>query len=131
MVSIWNKRRRKRLKTKEPTEREIHEAVIDHWRNFGLPGTLVATIPNQMAFGQPGLTKGLPDLMIVIPGGGIKFIELKTKTGRLSKAQKEIHATLIAAGVDLAVTRGRDEPIEYLEYWGVVHRRAARVIKTY
>lgn len=106
------------------TEAQIHKAVIAHWKACGLPDTLVATIPNMGAMGQHGLTKGLPDLMVIGHFPGVGFIELKREGGRLSEAQKAFQALCRTLGVQHAVTYGRDEPIKVLEDWQVV--RAAR-----
>jgi hypothetical protein len=101
-------------------EAEIHKAVMDHWRKLGLPGTLVSTIPNAGAFGQAGLTKGLPDLMILAPGLPVGFIELKTTKGAASEHQLAFAAKCIALKIPIAITYGRDEPIRILEEWNVV-----------
>jgi hypothetical protein len=101
-------------------EAEIHKAVMDHWRKLGLPGTLVSTIPNAGAFGQAGLTKGLPDLMILAPGLPVGFIELKTENGKASVHQKEFRLKCITLGIPMVITHGRDEPIRILEEWNVV-----------
>jgi hypothetical protein len=108
-----------------PSEKAIQAAVLDHWRALGLPGTLVAAIPNAHPFGQPGLTPGLFDLLVVAPGLPVAFIELKTEPGRLSRAQESFRLLLKSAGVPCAVTYGRDEPIAVLEAWKVVRRAAA------
>lgn len=104
---------------KPMTEKQIHAAVIEHWKVYGFPGTLVATIPNEYAFGQPGLTPGLPDLM-VIRQGYLGFIELKREGGKLSQAQRDMNNMLLSAGIAVAVTYGRDEPIQVLETWKIV-----------
>lgn len=103
-------------------EKAIQAAVLDHWRKLGAPNTLVAAIPNQNATGQAGLTPGLPDLLVIGPKIGVRFIELKTGRGRLSAAQRAFFDLCVAAGVPQApcVTRGRDEPIEVLRAWGIV-----------
>jgi hypothetical protein len=101
-------------------EAEIHKAVMDHWRKLGLPGTLVSTIPNAGAFGQAGLTKGLPDLMILAPGLPVGFIELKTERGKASLHQLEFKSKCITLGIPMCITHGRDEPIRILEEWNVV-----------
>lgn len=108
-----------------PTEKAIHTAVIDHWRACGFPGTLVATIPNEAAFRQPGLTKGLPDLMVLSPELPVGFIELKTEKGPVAEEQKAFAAMCAALDIPYALTRGRDEPIRILEAWNVVRRTAA------
>jgi DNA-binding XRE family transcriptional regulator len=107
----------------EPSEDQITAAVIEHWRAFGVPGSLVASIPNKRAFGQAGLTKGLPDLLVLSPqlGPFTGYIEQKRKRGgKLSEAQIDIGKLLVERGVPYAVCRGRDEPIKILEAWGAV-----------
>lgn len=108
----------------EPTEKQIQTAVIAHWRLFGTPGSLVAAIPNAHAHGQPGLTAGLPDLLVVGGDVGVGFIELKTATGKLSEAQWQVRRTIEAAGGHVAVTWGREQPITALEAWGIVRKQA-------
>ena len=105
------------------SEKAIHAAVIAHWRAFGVPGSLVATIPNMGAFGQSGLFKGLPDLMVVSPGlpdGHVGFIELKKSGGLVSEQQADFAALCHLRGILWEVTFGRDEPIHVLEKWGAV-----------
>lgn len=104
-------------------EADIHRAVIDHWRALGLPDTLVATIPNMRAAGQYGLTKGLPDLLVIGPDG-VGFIEMKAAKGKPSKAQETFRRLCIRRGIPMCITYGRDEPIDVLEGWGVVRRSA-------
>jgi hypothetical protein len=112
----------------EPTEDAITAAVIEHWRVFGVPGSLVASIPNKRAFGQAGLTKGLPDLLVLSPqlGALTGYIEQKRgRGGRLSDAQIDIGELIRARGAPYAVCKGRDEPIRVLEEWGAVRKTRA------
>ena len=93
-----------------------------------MPDTLVASIPNAGAFGQAGLTKGLPDLLVMGPSvpGRIGFIELKAVRGKPSTAQIEFQSRCAALGISHAITYGRDsELINTLECWGVVRRAAS------
>ncbi|MGA0595634.1 hypothetical protein [Enterovirga sp. CN4-39] len=112
-------------------ESSIQSAVIAHWRALGYPDTLVAAIPNARAFGQAGLTKGLPDLMViggkVVPVG---FIELKAAKGAERPEQAAIRRLCTAHGVPCVLTRGLDEPITILEQWGVVRPRSRSVLPT-
>lgn len=109
------------------TEKQIQQAVMDHWRAFGLPGTLVAAVPNAGAFGQPGLHRGLFDL-VVIGGEHLRdrtgWLELKTAKGKLSTDQEAFKLICIKTGTPYAVAFGRDEPIRVLEDWRVVRRAA-------
>ena len=108
------------------SEAQITAAVIAHWRSLAIPGTLVAAIPNMGAMGQRGLTKGLPDIMVV--GGPFLrdltgFIELKTDSGKLRPDQITVGNILSLNEIPYAVTYGRDQPIAVMERWGVVRPR--------
>lgn len=105
------------------TEAQIQAAVIAHWKAFGLPGTLVAAVPNAGAFRQPGLKRGLFDLVVM--GGGFLqgrtgWLELKTAKGVLGPHQIEFKMFCIDNAIPYAVAVGRDEPISVLEEWKVV-----------
>jgi DNA-binding XRE family transcriptional regulator len=108
----------------EPTEDQTTAAILQHWKALGVPGSLVASIPNKGAHGQAGLTRGLPDLLVISPklGAATGYIELKRGNGkaRMSAEQKTIRDLLIERGAPYALTRGRDEPIKILEAWGAV-----------
>lgn len=115
---------------KGPSEKVLQAAVINHWRWFGKPHTLVAAIPNAGALGQPGLTAGLPDLMVVCDQKKVGFIELKRdgrqteRNGGLSEDQIKFRDLCELRQIPWTVTYGRDEPIAALEDWGVVARRS-------
>lgn len=102
------------------TEAQITRAVIAHWKMLGLPGTLVAALPNMGAMGQHGLTKGLPDLMVMAPGLPVAFIEIKTATGKVRPEQQAFADLCKSLEILHEFTFGRDEPISALESWGVV-----------
>ena len=101
-------------------ESAIQSAVIAHWRALGAPGSLVAAIPNAGALGQPGLTAGVSDLLVL--GGLVRvgFIELKRDGGKESEAQEAFRRQCEALAIPCVVTFGRDEPITVLERWQVV-----------
>ena len=104
-------------------ESAIQAAVCQHWRMFGRPHTLVAAIPNEGAKGQPGLTAGLADLLVM--GGNVRigFMELKTPTGRLSLDQKLFRNLCAFCSIPFVEAYGRDEPIKVLEDWSIVRRQ--------
>jgi hypothetical protein len=109
-----------------PSEDEITAAVVDHWKAFGVPGSMVASIPNKRAFGQPGLKRGLADLLIFAPGLPVGFIELKRDwNSPISDEQLDFGALCQKLAIPYAVCVGRDEPIRMLEAWSVVRRAAA------
>lgn len=104
------------------SEKAIHAAVIDHWRICGVPGSLVATIPNEGAKGQPGLRRGLADLLVIAPGLPVGFLELKRIGGLLTEDQADFGQLCAMQRIPWAVSYGRDEPIAILEQWGVVRK---------
>lgn len=118
---------RKRKPT-EPLESEIQRAVIDHWKVAGTPGSLVAAVPNAGALGQPGLTAGLFDLIVMseLLGSETGWLELKResrrgeKNGGMSKDQLSFYGLLVLRDMPRAVAYGRDEPIAKLREWGAI-----------
>jgi hypothetical protein len=109
-----------------PLETANQAAVCEHWRWLGRLNTMVAAIPNQRAAGQPGLTRGLPDLLVLGPALPVGFIELKRDARSVITDDQRFFARLCAElGVKHAYAIGRDEPIALLEDWGVVRRAAA------
>lgn len=51
--------------------------------------------------------RGVPDRLVLTSGGGMFLVELKTETGRLSKAQELWHARAARLGTKVAVAKGR------------------------
>lgn len=64
-------------------------------------------------FVSPG-TAGVPDRIVVLPGGRVIFVELKTDTGRLSPGQRVQLDKLRALGAEAVVVRGRAGVQEFL-----------------
>lgn len=55
--------------------------------------------------GQPGV----PDRLIVLPGGKVVFVELKTETGRLSNIQKWQTGRMRDMGLDVRKISGWEQ----------------------
>lgn len=106
------------------SEKAIQTAVMARWRALGRPGTLLACVPNARAAGQPGLTRGLFDLVAIGGNVGCGWIELKTERGSLSYYQEVFEAALIRNGVPYAVTYGLEQAIRTLESWEIIKREA-------
>ena len=70
-------------------------------------------------FVSPG-NSGVPDRIVVLPGGRVEFVELKSKTGRLSSIQKRQIARLESAGKKVQVLYGEDDVSAFLLSWGRV-----------
>lgn len=58
---------------------------------------------------------GLPDRMVLLPGGRIFLIELKAPTGRLHPAQTLWHDRAAALGTDVVVLTGAPEVRRWVE----------------
>lgn len=64
-------------------------------------------------FVSPG-NSGVPDRLVVLPGGRIEFVELKTETGRLSKLQLHQIRQLNALGCATYTLYGMGDVLAYL-----------------
>jgi len=60
-------------------------------------------------------SKGMPDLMCMLPGGRMLWIETKTEDGRLSKDQQEYICRLRSLGHRVIVARDVRDVEEALE----------------
>jgi len=65
-----------------------------------------------LKFISPG-NAGVPDRIILLPGGVVRFVELKTETGRLAPIQRAWLAKLQKLGFDAQVLYGADEVKAY------------------
>lgn len=65
-------------------------------------------------FVSPGTT-GVPDRLIILPGGKIIFVELKSDTGRTSDIQKHRIAELRNIGADVRILTGLSQVKDFLE----------------
>ena len=63
---------------------------------------------------SPG-NAGVPDRLVLLPGGRIFFVELKTETGRLSPLQEFVHGRLRRLGMDVRVLYGRDQVLAFVK----------------
>ena len=64
-----------------------------------------------------GLQSGVADLCIMLPGGRVAWLELKTDKGRQSIAQKGFEAECKRLGHHYALARNLDEAIAALTQW--------------
>lgn len=106
-----------------PSEHQIQKAVFQ-WLRTVHPKVVAYAIPNaarrsaaQAAYLKAeGLRAGMPDIVIAKACGGFHglYIELKTKTGRLSDVQKETLFDLAREEYACAVSRSVDETIELI-----------------
>jgi len=65
-------------------------------------------------FISPGQA-GVPDRVVILPGGTVHFVEVKAQGGRVSKLQQRSLANLRHMGVTALVLTGTDEVRHYLD----------------
>ena len=61
-----------------------------------------------------GVLAGVPDLCIVLPEGGIIWVEMKAKDGRVSVAQVNLHAHFTELGHRIIVAYSAEEALDKL-----------------
>ena len=64
-------------------------------------------------FVSPG-NPGVPDRIVITPAGKTIYVELKTKTGRLTRLQRQQLQALALRSVDVQVLFGMDAVKEFL-----------------
>ena len=65
-----------------------------------------------------GVVDGVPDLAFVLPDGRAAFLEVKTRTGRLSPEQRAFRDRCTAVGAPYAIVRSVEEAKRVLASWG-------------
>ena len=58
---------------------------------------------------------GVPDGIVIAPGGRTIFVELKAEIGRLQKIQKWQHGRLASHGVEIRTLKGLDQVKAFVE----------------
>ena len=58
---------------------------------------------------------GVADRIVLLPGGVVWFVELKSSTGRLSPLQKIFAADMARMGMQYSVLRSKEEVDELLQ----------------
>lgn len=92
-------------------------SIIHHSRNEGNRGGKRGIIDGQRAKAM-GQFAGFADL-ILIHGGQVYFIELKTKGGRMASSQRNFRTLVEDQGLPYALCRSVDEVRAVLADWGV------------
>ena len=85
-------------------EKDIEKKLVEGIRKIG---------GEAYKFVSPG-QDGVPDRIVVVPGGRITFVELKTETGKLSGRQKIQIKKLTHLGFDVRVLYGLAEVEDFL-----------------
>lgn len=107
------------------TEFELHVQIIDYLQARLGPGSVIHHSPNEgnhkiqyrVKQKRMGVRAGWPDLEIFVSKTWWQtdvnwspiFLEIKTKTGRLSSAQKQVQQELRSAGCHVATVRSVED----------------------
>lgn len=119
---------------KQPSEHKIQVALCDylalggrkdlHW--FAIPNGGHRHIRQAAKLKAEGVRPGSPDMCFILPEGRTGWLELKTKRGSLSPAQREFRDKAQALGHVWAVAKDIDEAIRVISDWGVLRSAYAR-----
>ena len=111
-------------------EHDMQAALIDnlrvrarrdvHW--FAIPNAGKRTPRTAARMQQEGLQAGVADLCIMLPGGRVIWVELKTSKGRQSAAQKAFQSVCETLDHPYLMPRSLDEAIVLLRAEGVLMR---------
>ena len=100
---------------RKSTEREIQSSIVK-WARLVAPDARTIHVPmNQTTeiagalMNAAGAVKGVPDLIVIAPGGKTLFMEVKTPEGRLSPDQKKFAGDLQSMGHQYALVRSIDD----------------------
>jgi hypothetical protein len=112
----------------QATEFELHCAVADTLRKCGTKGWLWLHIPNggwrtkveAAKFARMGVRAGVLDLLLIDPAAKYYWLELKTKSGRLTEEQLAFCEALNRLQAPYLVAYGYDAAIAWLKEIGAV-----------
>lgn len=85
-------------------ESDISAAIVQHYRNRG-------AMVVKMHPGPLGAPPGFPDLMVLAPGGKVRFIEVKAAKGKLTPLQQHTITALQNLGFSAVVARSVSETL--------------------
>jgi hypothetical protein len=130
--------RRRRVRTQvrlpQPTERQVHAAVLDHLKLRGVPNLLVWHTPlggrrdpiEAAGLKRLGAKKGVADLLL-LHESRLFSLELKVASGgRVSEEQLAWASDVNRCGGYSAIARGLPEAIKILEQWGLLKPSTCR-----
>lgn len=122
-------------------ERIIQSAIIAYLRRV-LPDALVHHSPNEGVRGgksglidgrrrkDAGQVAGWPDIEVLLPScAGPLFFEVKTATGKTSKAQDKTLAALQSLGYRVSVVQSIDDCRRCLYEWGIPTRESGSLVR--
>ena len=108
------------------SENIIHKKIVQLLDTYGRKDMRFFHVANERVcsprqgrqFKALGVKAGVPDLILVLATGEVRWMEVKRKDGRLSDAQKEWHEFLNQNGQRAVVVYSFEEAVEILTMWG-------------
>ncbi len=97
---------------KKELEKDVEKILTDGVKKIG---------GKAYKFVSPG-NSGVPDRLVVFRGRAPIFVELKTKTGKLTELQEMQIERLRSLGQDVRVLYGRDEVLRFLRLQETLQR---------
>ena len=85
---------------------------------FAVPNERKASVVALSILKAMGMLKGITDLVVINRDGRAGFIEVKTATGKLSDAQREVRDECRRRGFPWGLARSVDDVAELLGEWG-------------
>jgi hypothetical protein len=109
-------------------EARIQAAIVE-WIRVAAPAVMVFAVPlrtkaEAARMRWTGVLAGVPDLVVIAPGGRALFLEVKTEAGRLSADQRDVHDRLVSLGTPSAIVRSIDDARLAFAAWGLQTREA-------
>ena len=80
-------------------ERELQQKVLKYLKQQSILAVKVDSTS----------TRGLPDLLVILPSGEVHFLEIKTTTGKLSVHQQRIRQQLKEQNANVHTVRSLEE----------------------
>jgi hypothetical protein len=122
-----------RRKPRDNAEDRLQKFVVDLMRFCRADGVIFYAVPNGLPssprtvarFKGLGMLPGVADLVIVLPGGQTRFLELKSPKGVQQPEQIAFMEACKASETPYKIARTPDEAVEILSAWGALKRRPA------
>jgi hypothetical protein len=74
----------------------------------------------------PLVESGIPDRLVLFPGGGLYLVELKADDGALRPDQISWHSMAAGIGVQVVTLTGKDEVVEWLRTTSEINAKAVK-----
>jgi hypothetical protein len=87
---------------------------------IAIPNQSNRHISNAVKMKAEGVRAGVADLLFMTHGGRSAWMEMKTRTGSLSKPQREFRDRVLILGFPWALCRSVDEALKVLTEWDLL-----------